>query len=86
MRVLLQRGGVLVGIQREHLGVGQEEDEATSHLGDRTQPLKGRVVEVLNYLEGFVHAVVDRVAAVEFSFLRVQNTQTINVPVMAIPH
>lgn len=77
VHVLPQRSGVLVDVKREHLGVGQSEDEAAPHLGDCAESLEGRVVELLHDFEGLIHAVIDWIAAVELCFLNVcTHTQT----------
>lgn len=79
LRVLPQGVCVLGDIERQELGIGQQEDEPASHLRHGPEPLEGRVVKLLHYLEGLVHTVVHRVAAVVLGFLNGHTTVTVKI-------
>lgn len=74
--VFPQRVCVLVNIERKQLGVRQQEDESSSDLSHRSEPLEGRVIKLLHDLEGFIHAVIDWVAAVPLCFLKGHRSQS----------
>lgn len=74
--IFLQRVCILISIKGKQLGVRQQEDESSSDLSHCSEPLEGWVIKLLYYLEGFIHGVIDGVAAVFLSFLKGHRPQS----------